>query len=112
MNQRGSEKKPTGRVNTFRVLAGGYLIYIAFNMIRDLKETSMPAVGIGGALVFAVFGGWLLRREWQAYRYGAEHIDDPSTWSDEPEELPAQEEEADGGAAAEIEAAEEAEDET
>lgn len=28
----------------------------------------------------------MLWREWKAYRYGVEHMDDPDSWSDEPEQ--------------------------
>ena len=29
----------------------------------------------------------MLWREWKAYRYGVEHMDDPDSWSDEPEQM-------------------------
>lgn len=40
----------------------------------------------------------MLWREWKAYRYGVEHIDDPDSWTDEPElpEEPEEEEEKGG----------------
>lgn len=82
------EKKQTGRVNYVWVLAGGYLIYLALQLFRNvLAETSDdPVVGIAGGVAFTVIGGALILREWRAYQYGKAHIDDPSTWSDEPEE--------------------------
>ena len=83
------EKKPRGNVNYVWVLAGGYLVYLAFQLLRGVfkGETDYPVVGILGGAAFAAFGGWLLWREWSAYQYGAKHKDDPSTWSDEePEE--------------------------
>lgn len=84
-----SSNKKSGKVNYVWVLAGGYLLYLAaqllFNVIRGTSDS--PAVGIGGGVAFAAIGGWLLWREWSAYQYGAKHKDDPSTWSDEePEE--------------------------
>lgn len=81
-------KKQTGKVNYVWVLAGGYLLYLAaqllINVIRGTSDT--PAIGIAGGVVFLAIGGWLLWREWKAYRYGLEHKDDPSTWSDEEAE--------------------------
>ena len=53
----------------------------------DLGESDYKALSIGAAVVFAVAGCWLLWREWKAYRYGVEHKDDPSSWSDEPEAI-------------------------
>ena len=83
-----SSNKKSGKVNYVWVLAGGYLLYLAaqllFNVIRGTSDS--PAVGIGGGVVFAAIGGWLLWREWSAYQYGAKHKDDPSTWSDEETE--------------------------
>ena len=78
-------KKQTGKVNYVWVLAGGYLLYLAaqlfFNVIRRTSDS--PAIGVTGGVVFTVAGGWLLWREWKAYRFGLAHKDDPSTWSDE-----------------------------
>lgn len=91
-----NEKKPTGKVNVFRVLAGGYLLYLSYCLARDLMKgvgNSAP-LAVVGIIVFVAFGGWLLWREWKAYRFGVEHIDDPTTWSDEPEQLEEPEEEA------------------
>lgn len=83
-------KKQTGKVNYIWVLAGGYLIYLAIQIFRTVLagESDVPAVGITGGAVFAVLGVLLLLREWKAYRFALAHKDDPSTWSDEPEELP------------------------
>ena len=74
------EKKPRGNVNYVWVLAGGYLVYLAFQLLRGVfkGETDYPVVGILGGAAFAAFGGWLLWR-------GGDHKDDPETWSDEPE---------------------------
>lgn len=84
-----NEKKQTGRVNYFMVLAGGYLIYLAYKILKSamLGESSQPVIGVVSAIAFIVVGGLLLRREWKAYKYGQEHIDDPETWSDDPELL-------------------------
>lgn len=83
------EKKQTGRVNYVWVLAGGYLIYLALQLFRNVLSgaSDSPAIGIAGGAAFTVIGGALIFREWRAYQYGKAHIDDPSTWSDEPEAI-------------------------
>lgn len=82
------EKKQTGRVNYVWVLAGGYLIYLAVQLLGGVwtGKSDTPAIGIAGGLAFLIIGGLVILREWRAYQYGKAHIDDPSTWSDEPEE--------------------------
>ena len=92
MDQQGPEKKQRGRVNNFMVLAGGYLLYLAYTLVRDAGESSNTVLCILAAVLFAAVGGAVLWREWKAYRYGLEHKDDPESWSEEPEE-PAEEEE-------------------
>ena len=99
------EKKRRGSVNYIWVLAACYLLYVAVQLGRRLfsGETDNPALNIGGLVVFTVAGVFLLWREWRAYRYGQEHIDDPESWSDEPVEeadqaAPALEEAPDGDA--------------
>ena len=81
------KKKQTGRVNYVWILAGGYLLYLAaqlfYNVVKGTSDS--PPVGIAGGTVFAVIGGFLLWREWKAYRFALKHKDDPSTWSDEPQ---------------------------
>ena len=81
------KKKQTGRVNYVWILAGGYLLYLAaqlfYNVVKGTSDS--PPIGIAGGTVFAVIGGFLLWREWKAYRFALEHKDDPSTWSDEPQ---------------------------
>ena len=81
------KKKQTGRVNYVWILAGGYLLYLATQLLYNVvKGTSdSPPVGIAGGTVFVVIGGFLLWREWKAYRFALKHQDDPSTWSDEPQ---------------------------
>ena len=84
-----NDKKQTGRVNYFMVVAGGYLIYLAYQLVRDTMkgETTQLWLSVGAAVLFVVVGGLLLLREWKAYQYGQAHIDDPETWSDDPEVL-------------------------
>lgn len=84
-------RRPTGRTNPFWLLAGGYLIYLAYQLFRGLwrGEATMPVLNVTGGLVFIGVGCWLFWREWKAYKYGLEHKDDPATWSDAPlEEAP------------------------
>ena len=82
------EKKQTGRVNYIWVLAGGYLIYLAYKLIRGLfaGEAVNPLIAIPCIALFLLVGGWVLLREWKAYKYGMDHIDDPDSWSDEDED--------------------------
>ena len=89
------EKKQRGSVNYAWVLAGGYLVYSAWKIFKVLLagESDAPVFGTIGGIVFVLVGSALLLREWKAYRYGQEHIDDPSTWSDEDFELPEETEE-------------------
>ena len=85
MEKQGPGKKQTGRTNAFMILAGGYLLYLAYQLIAGIQESGQYALSIGAAVLFTAVGGWLLWREWKAYRYALEHKDDPSSWSDEPE---------------------------
>ena len=82
------EKQQTGRVNYIWVLAGGYLIYLAYKLIRGLfaGEDVNLLFAIPSIVAFLVVGGLVLLREWKAYKYGMDHIDDPDSWSDEDED--------------------------
>lgn len=84
-----NNKRQSAKVNYVWVLAGGYLIYLAFQLIVGVINGSseQPVVGIIGGAVFALVGALALLREWKAYKYGQEHIDDPETWTDDPELL-------------------------
>lgn len=81
-------RKPTGRVNYIWVMAAMYLLYLAYKLFSGLwkGDAENPLVNVAGGLVFAVSAALMLLREWRAYQYGKAHIDDPETWSDEPEE--------------------------
>ena len=74
-----NDKKQTGRVNYFMVIAGSYLIYLAYQLFRDAIKGEMTELwlSIGAGVLFTVVGALLLLREWKAYKYGQEHIDDP-----------------------------------
>lgn len=88
-------KKQTGKVNYVWVLAGGYLVYLAVKVLKVVADgnSDAPMITIPFAIAYALLGAWLLRREWKAYRYGAEHKDDPTSWNDD-EVLPAEAETA------------------
>lgn len=86
---RGGGGKQRGYVNYFRVLAGAYLVYLAYQLLKEIwKGTAemVPLNAIAGA-AFAAAGALILRREWRAYQYAKAHKDDPDTWS-EDETLP------------------------
>ena len=68
--------KQRGWVNYFRVLAGGYLLYLAYRLMRGIWD---GAAGV----VFAAAGAVVLWREWKAYQYAKAHKDDPDTWTRE-----------------------------
>lgn len=91
----GPRKKQTGKVNYIWVLAGGYLLYLALQLLLGVftGRSDTPAIGIAGGVVFIAAGGALICREWKAYKFGRDHIDDPTTWSDDPDELPERSEE-------------------
>ena len=76
-------EKKSGKVNYVWVLAGGYLAYLGAQLLFGVSKSETPMVGLIGGLVFVVIGGLLMLREWKAYKYGLDHIDDPETWSDE-----------------------------
>lgn len=80
------DKKPKRRFSYVRPLAGLYLLYLAYQLVRDITDstTDYPAVAVVGAVVFAAVGAFLLWQEWKIYRYDLAHKDDPSTWSDDP----------------------------
>lgn len=91
-------KKQTGRVNYIWILAGGYLLYLAFQLVKSMADgdAGSPVVSVIGAVVFTAAAVLLFLREWKAYQYGKAHIDDPETWSDESaEELPEDEDRED-----------------
>lgn len=90
MDRPNSEKKQSARMNYVWVMAGGYLWYLSAKLLGGLGDAKNIFLNLGGAAVFLPVGGFLLWREWKAYRYGLEHKDDPETWSEESlaEELP------------------------
>lgn len=89
-----SPEKKSGKVNYVWVLAGGYLAYLGAQLLFGVRKSETPMIGLIGGLVFVIVGGLLMLREWRAYKYGLDHIDDPDSWSEEDETLPEAEEEA------------------
>ena len=89
MKDDSNQKPQRGRVNYVWVMGGCYLLFTAFRLFQRLfsGESETAAVNILGGGLFVVVGVLMLHREWKAYQYGKQHIDDPSTWSDEPQEL-------------------------
>lgn len=82
------DKRPAGRVNYVWVMAGGYLLYLAFKLISGLftGESDMVLASVAGGGVFTAVGIYLLLREWKAYQYGKAHINDPESWGEETPE--------------------------
>ena len=90
-----SPEKKSGKVNYVWVLAGGYLVYLGAQLLFGIPKSETPvALDLIAGLAFVVIGGLLLLREWKAYKYGLDHIDDPETWSEDGVEEDALPEEA------------------
>ena len=51
-------------------VAGAYLIYLGAKQFIALFDgtASVPVLNAISGIVFVVFGGWVLYREWQNYR--------------------------------------------
>lgn len=79
-------KTPKRRFSYVWPLAGLYLLYLAYQLVRNALDgtTAYPVMAVAGAVVFIAIGGFLLYREWKTYQYDLAHKDDPSTWSDDP----------------------------
>lgn len=64
----GSSQKPAGMTVMLRLIAGVYLVYLAFSLFREyLKPASGgQMIQIGAAVLFAVIGaalaGWSLKK--------------------------------------------------
>ena len=88
MKKNKYSQNQTGKVNYIWVLAGGYLLYLAFKLFRGafLKEVDNLYMAIGAGVLFVAVGAYALYREWRAYKFGLDNIDDPTTWSDEEED--------------------------
>ena len=51
-----------------------------------LNEVDNLYVAVGAGVLFVAVGAYALYREWRAYKFGLDNIDDPTTWSDEEED--------------------------
>ena len=71
------------RKRWFRVLAGGYLLYLAYQLMKGIWDGTAETVALNAAAgaVFAAAGAMVLWREWKAYQYAKAHKDDPDSWS-------------------------------
>ena len=66
------KKNNKGRqVNYIWAVAGGYLVYLGAKLLYEAFQGAAGHVWIGivAGIVFIGVGGWLVFREWQAYRY-------------------------------------------
>lgn len=79
-------KNPKRRFSYVWPLAGLYLVYLAYRLVRNVLDgaTAYPGMALAGAVLFLAIGGFLLYREWKTYQYDLAHKDDPTTWSDDP----------------------------
>lgn len=66
------QNKNHGRVSYVWILAGGYLLYLAFRLLDGARrgETDRPLVGVACGILFIAVGVFLLVREWRRYRSG------------------------------------------
>ena len=78
-----NSQKQRGWINYFRVLAGAYLIYLAYRLLRSIWDGTAEMVALNGVsgAAFAAAGAAILWREWRAYQYAKAHKDDPDTWT-------------------------------
>ena len=55
-----------------RTVAGGYLIYLAYQLLSGLKEggSMNPAISIGGAVLFVIAGGIMMFFSLRALKKG------------------------------------------
>ena len=75
-------------------LAGAYLVYLGIQQLMALVrgEASIPWLNGAAGILFIVFGGAVLLREWRAYRGGNKKDSEaPEEASEEYEQEDAQE---------------------
>ena len=69
MDKQAPEKKPRGRVNNFMVLAGGYLLYLAYQLVRDAGESAVASVLETAGAVAAIWVSLpLFQAAWELLR--------------------------------------------
>ena len=80
---------------TLHLVAGIYLLYLAFHLLSEVGENGNPAVSIIGGIAFVIAGGYLvfnfiraLRNEFEeSYDESCEVVDEESMVENEDEEL-------------------------
>ena len=80
---------------TLHLVAGIYLLYLAFQLLSEVGENGNPAVSIIGGIAFVIAGGYLvfnfiraLRNEFEeSYDESCEVVDEESVVENEDEEL-------------------------
>ncbi len=80
---------------TLHLVAGIYLLYLAFQLLSEVGENGNPAVSIIGGIAFVIAGGYLvfnfiraLRNEFEeSYDESCEVVDEESVVKNEDEEL-------------------------
>ena len=80
---------------TLHLVAGIYLLYLAFQLLSEVGENGNPAVSIIGGIAFVIAGGYLvfnfiraLRNEFEeSYDESCEVVDEESMVENEDEEL-------------------------
>ena len=80
---------------TLHLVAGIYLLYLAFQLLSEVGENGNPAVSIIGGIAFVIAGGYLvfnfiraLRNEFEeSYDESCEVVDEESMVENEDEKL-------------------------
>lgn len=72
LKSEANSKKPDWKLLVIRLIAGGYLIYLAVNLLKETGDGEGPAYLAGPVVFFAagiLIGGWavvkLLKREYE-----------------------------------------------
>mgnify|MGYP007002642333 FL=1 len=83
MNEKKKNDQPDERRRLFQLLAGGYLVYLAYQLISGaIKETSwttLRIVGLASGIVFGGVGLFLLVKNLKAEADKMRKNDEPDT---------------------------------
>lgn len=83
MSEKKNSKQPDERRRLFQLLAGGYLVYLAYQLISGaIKETSwttLRIVGLASGVVFGAVGLFLLIKNLRAEADRLRKNDEPDT---------------------------------
>ena len=83
MNEKKKNEQPDERRRLFQLLAGGYLVYLAYQLISGaIKETSwttLRIVGLASGIVFGGVGLFLLVKNLKAEADKMRKNDEPDT---------------------------------